>query len=248
MTYDWILSFFLNKRMMPLREAPGFSIRTRRKKNFSSRKNSLSEQFRGKCFFCEAYIHVEGTSRWYVRSSSASNSRHDRRHEEATNFPQKSNPAELFFWPTRWDLSNFQNLICFFAPFSLLFFEPFHQRRNQYCFFAIFMSKELLDDTIVFRVKTSSWQASWGSYQLSQKHPILRKFRKFLHNLIFFLCIFMSSKEVLDSTSVFSVVFKWVWSTTKKWESPWEWFSCTKKRPIPCFFLRHLHVVQGGSR
>ena len=74
-------------------------------------------------------------------------------------------------------------------------------------FFArhIFMSKELLDDTIVFRVKTSSWQASWGSYQLSQKHPILRKFRKFLLNHAFFWGIFMSSKEVLDSTSVFSV-------------------------------------------
>ena len=42
MTYDWILSFSLNKRMMPLPEAPGFSIRTRRKKNFSSRKNSPS--------------------------------------------------------------------------------------------------------------------------------------------------------------------------------------------------------------
>ena len=39
----WILKdeLVLNKRMMPLREATGFSIRTRRKKNFASRKNLL---------------------------------------------------------------------------------------------------------------------------------------------------------------------------------------------------------------
>ena len=120
----------------------------------------------------------------------------------------------------------FEQLPKFDMFFWAVFLTVFWKVLYQYCFFTIFMSKELLDDTIVFRVKTSSWQASWGSYQLSQKHPILRKFRKFLlKNHAFFWGIFMSSKEVLDSTSIFSVIFKWVWSTTKKkWESPWEWF------------------------